>query len=79
MKIDWSSEKRPPLFLIGGSIDLIADASMTRAIYRKQRRAASLTDYREFAGRSHWTLLDTGWEDVADAALDWAERHQQPA
>lgn len=74
MKIDWANPKRPPLLLIGGGKDLIADAAMTRAIHTRQSRAATRTDYLEFAGRSHWTLLEPGWEQVADAALDWAER-----
>lgn len=76
MKIDWANPKRPPLLLIGGGKDLIADAAMTRAIHARQSRAPSRTDYLEFAERSHWTLLEPGWEQVADAALDWAERQQ---
>lgn len=81
LKIDWANPARPPLLLIAGELDLIADARMIRAIYEKQRRAPSTTDYREFAGRSHWTCMDPGWEVVADFALDWAERHarERPA
>ncbi|MFD2136879.1 hypothetical protein ACFSLT_20195 [Novosphingobium resinovorum] len=74
MKIDWTNPKRPPLLLIGGGKDLIADAAMTRAIHARQSRAPSRTDYVEFAERSHWTMLDTGWEQVADAAIEWAEK-----
>jgi pimeloyl-ACP methyl ester carboxylesterase len=70
--IRWDNPARPPLLLIGGSEDLIADASMTRAIYRKQMRAPSRTDIKIFEGRSHWTGIDPGWEAVADYALDWA-------
>ena len=73
--IDWDSKTRPPLLLIGGEKDLIADAAMTRAIFRKQSRAASTTELKIFAGRSHWTCMDAGWEDVADYALDWAVKH----
>lgn len=65
------------MLLIGGGKDLITDATMTRAIFAKQQHAASLTEYREFPDRSHWTLLDAGWEEVADLALNWAERHQR--
>lgn len=79
MKIDWRNPARAPMLLIGGGGDLIADAAMTRAIFAKQKRAPTLTEYREFPGRSHWTLLDIGWEEVADVALDWAERHQREA
>lgn len=75
IKIDWDSKTRPPLLLIGGGLDLIADAAMTEAIFREQKRAASVTDLRIFPNRSHWTCMDPGWEEVADFALDWAERH----
>ncbi|GHC59615.1 alpha/beta hydrolase [Neogemmobacter tilapiae] len=74
IKIDWAGQNRAPLLLIGGGKDLIADAAMTRAIFRKQSRAASLTELRIFEDRSHWTLMDKGWEEVADAALNWAIR-----
>ena len=69
--------ERAPLLLIGGGKDLIADAAMTAAIFRKQSRAPSLTELRIFPDRSHWTCLDPGWEEVADYALDWAERNAQ--
>jgi hypothetical protein len=39
----------------------------------------SLTEIRIFPGRSHRTLLDPGWEEVADHALDWAVRSQRAA
>jgi len=71
-RIRWNNPDRPPLLLIGGELDLIADASMTRAIFRRQKRARSRTDLKIFAGRSHWTCMDAGWEGVADYALDWA-------
>lgn len=75
-RIDWKNPNRAPLLLIGGEIDLIADASMTRAIYNKQKRAPSRTELKIFEGRSHWTCMDPGWEAVADHALDWAVEHQ---
>jgi hypothetical protein len=52
---------------------------MTQAIYEKQKQAPSLTELKIFPGRSHWTLLDPGWEEVADFALDWAVRNARPA
>lgn len=76
--IDWRNPKRPPMLLIGGGKDLIADASMTRAIYEKQRQAPSRTDLKIFEDRSHWTGIDAGWEEVADYALDWAVAHSAP-
>lgn len=79
MKIRWDNPRRAPLLLIAGEIDLIADASMVRHIYQKQRQAPSLTQYKEFSGRSHWTCLDPGWEQVADFALDFAVRNARGA
>ena len=78
-QIRWDNPDRAPLLLIGGDLDLIADASMTRAIYKKQKRAPSRTDLKIFEGRSHWTCMDAGWETVADHALDWAVANARPA
>ena len=78
LKIRWDNPARPPLLLIAGEIDLISDAGMVRKIYQKQRQAPSPTEYREFAGRSHWTCLDPGWEQGADFALEWAAAHATP-
>ena len=75
LSINWTNPARAPLLLIGGEIDLIADASMTRAIYAKQKRAPSPTELRILPGRSHWTCMDEGWEEVADLALGWALEH----
>jgi len=77
--IRWDNPDRAPLLLIGGELDLIADASMTQAIYDKQKQAPSLTELKIFPGRSHFTLLDPGWEEVADYALDWAINNARPA
>ncbi len=77
--ITWKSAVRPPLLLIGGGIDLIAPAAMTRAIFAKQKRAQSLTELKIFEDRSHYLCAEPGWEEVADFALDWAERHQRAA
>lgn len=74
-KIRWDNPARAPLLLIGGELDLIADAAMTRAIYGKQKRAPSVTELKIFEGRSHWTCMDAGWEAVADHALDWCVAH----
>jgi alpha-beta hydrolase superfamily lysophospholipase len=71
-KINWASKVRAPLLLIGGGKDLIADASMTKAIFNKQKRAASKTELRIYEDRSHFTCIEPGWEEVADFALDWA-------
>jgi len=74
-KIRWDNPKRPPLLLIGGEVDLIAQAAMTKAMYEKQKQAPSVTELKIYPGRSHWTCMDPGWEQVADDALAWCEKH----
>ena len=74
-KITWDSKIRPPLLLIAGGKDLIADASMTRAMFEKQKRAASETDFKLYPDRSHFLCIEPGWEEIADFARDWAVRH----
>ena len=43
---------------------------MNKANFKKQRKAPSATDYKEYPGRCHFPGQD-GWEEVADFALDW--------
>jgi pimeloyl-ACP methyl ester carboxylesterase len=76
-KINFGNPRRAPLLLIAGGKDLIADASMTRAIYEKQKASPSKTEFKLYPERSHWTCLDRGWEEVADFALAWAEKNQR--
>ena len=43
---------------------------------RPIRQVKSVTDYKEFPGRSHYSVIGgEGWVEVADYALDWAVEH----
>jgi hypothetical protein len=46
---------------------------------RFQRKSSALTDYKEFPDRSHFTVGQEGWEEVADYALAWAVEHARAA
>jgi pimeloyl-ACP methyl ester carboxylesterase len=74
-KIRWDNPDRAPLLLIGGGIDLIAQAKMTKAMFEKQKQAPSNTELKIYPNRSHWTCTEAGWEEVADFALDWAAKN----
>jgi pimeloyl-ACP methyl ester carboxylesterase len=76
--ITWDSKIRAPFLLIAGGIDKIAEAGMTKAIFNKQKRASSLTEFKLYPTRSHWTCAEPGWEEVADFALGWAVRNARP-
>jgi pimeloyl-ACP methyl ester carboxylesterase len=70
--VNFHNDNRAPLLLIAGGKDHIAPASVTRANYNLYRHSKAITDYKEFPERSHFTLGEPGWEEVADYALTWA-------
>ena len=73
LQLDFKNEDRAPLLLIAGGSDHVVPASIDKATSERfQRKSSALTDYKEFPGRSHFTIGQEGWEEVADYALDWA-------
>lgn len=70
-RIDFRA-RRPPLLLLAGERDHIIPASLNRTNWRAYRRSPSLTEFREFPSRDHYLIGAPGWEQVADAALQWA-------
>jgi pimeloyl-ACP methyl ester carboxylesterase len=73
--VDFHNDDRAPLLLIAGGKDHVAPAAVTEANYRLYRGSKAVTDYKEFPDRSHFTIGEKGWEEVADYALDWATEH----
>jgi dipeptidyl aminopeptidase/acylaminoacyl peptidase len=63
--------------LIAGSEDHTVPASVARANFRKYRRSTATTDFAEFPGRSHLIVAQKGWEEVAEHALNWAQKHAE--
>jgi hypothetical protein len=41
----------------------------------KHYESNTITEVKEFAGRSHLMPAQEGWEEVADYALAWAVEH----
>ena len=70
--VNFHNDHRAPLLLIAGGKDHIAPASLTRANFELYEKSKAMTAYKEFSERSHFTIGERGWEEVADYALDWA-------
>jgi alpha-beta hydrolase superfamily lysophospholipase len=70
--VDFKNDDRAPLLLIAGGEDHVAPASLNESNFKHYKSSASVTEFKEFPGRSHYTLGQAGWEEVADYALDWA-------
>jgi pimeloyl-ACP methyl ester carboxylesterase len=75
--VDFANPQRPPLLLIGGEKDHISPPALTRSVLKLQGRASSVTESKEYAGRTHFMAGMDGWEEIADYALNWALAHQR--
>jgi alpha-beta hydrolase superfamily lysophospholipase len=78
-QVDFHNPDRAPLLLIAGGSDHIVPASVDRQSAKRHGRSPAMTEYREFPGRSHFTIGQPGWEEIADFALDWAAAHARVA
>ncbi|RSN01270.1 alpha/beta hydrolase [Streptomyces sp. WAC 01325] len=74
-KVDFNKPDRAPLLFVAGSADHIVPAKVNKANARLYRKSPAVTEYHEFAGRSHFTVGQDGWEDVADFVISWVADH----
>jgi pimeloyl-ACP methyl ester carboxylesterase len=71
-RVDFA-RPRAPLLMIAGERDHIMPASLNRRNCARYRRSPSITAFKEFPGRAHYSILaGRGWEEVADYVLEWA-------
>jgi pimeloyl-ACP methyl ester carboxylesterase len=74
-KVDFHKDDRAPLLVVGNDQDHTVPASVSKEAAKRQGKSKATVDYKEFAGRPHFTAGAPGWEAVADYALEWATRH----
>ena len=77
--VDFQNDDRAPLLFIAGGADNLIPPAVNESNAKHYRRSKAVTAYKEFPGRSHYTLGQDGWEEVADYALDWALTQTTPA
>jgi hypothetical protein len=58
--------------LISGGRDRVLREAITSDTFDRYRRSTAVTTFKEFPERSHYTIGEPGWEQVADYALRWA-------
>jgi alpha-beta hydrolase superfamily lysophospholipase len=75
MRVNYENADRGPLLITAGGNDRTVTAGMNRANFRKYGKSSAETDFRLYDGRSHFTIAEPGWEQVADDALDWLAAH----
>jgi len=71
--VDYANDDRAPLLFISGSQDHLMPPSVQRS-NAKHYRSNTVTEVKEFEG-PHLLPAREGWEEIADYALEWAERH----
>ena len=73
--VNFKNEERAPLLLIAGGEDHVAPASLNESNFKHYKATRAVTEFKVFPGRSHYTLGQAGWEEVADYALGWSVEH----
>jgi non-heme chloroperoxidase len=74
-KVDELAQ-RGPLLITSGGKDHAVPPSITRAIFKRYRKASTVNDFKEFADRDHALILHAGWQEVANSAHDWLKKQR---
>jgi len=69
--INVRRNNRAPLLMIAASEDRLTPPGLVRANARAYRHSLATTEYKEFPGRTHFIIAQSGWQEVASFALDW--------
>lgn len=73
--IDFAAPHEPLLFIAGGA-DHIIPESLNRSNAKKYKPEAGIVAFKAFEGRSHYTLAQSGWQEVASYVADWVKHPQ---
>ncbi|MEV4629810.1 alpha/beta hydrolase [Micromonospora sp. NPDC049523] len=76
-RVDYARVDRAPLLVITGEKDNVTPPAIGRAVVAKYHSTNSPTivEYKEYPRRTHRLVSQTGWEEIADYALNWAQAH----
>jgi pimeloyl-ACP methyl ester carboxylesterase len=70
--VDFHSP-HPPLLLIAGGADHIIPAGLNETNFKHYRPETGVVEFKEYPGRDHLTILEAGWEQLADDSLSWLD------
>ena len=74
-KVDHKAADRGPMKFISGGNDNTVPWAVTNGAYKKQKGNQAKTEIQEIHSRGHSLVIDSGWKDVADIALDFINAH----
>lgn len=70
-KIDVTNPERGPLLVVSGGKDTIVPHAIAHAAFKLQSKNPARTEFVEIDGVGHSLVIDSRWEEVADAALEF--------
>ncbi|MCX8561219.1 alpha/beta hydrolase [Mycolicibacterium mucogenicum] len=73
-KVDTKNPDRGPLLIISGEKDNTVPPAIANASYKQYKKNPNVTEIVEIPGRGHSLVIDGGWKEVADTALDFVRR-----
>jgi non-heme chloroperoxidase len=74
-KVDSKNPARGPLKIIAGEHDNTAPWAIANASYKLQKRNTAVTEIELIKNRGHSLTIDSGWEAVAQTALDFVVKY----
>jgi non-heme chloroperoxidase len=77
-KVDSEAAGRGPLLIVSGEKDNTVPWAIANASFKKQERNEGVTEIVEMPNRGHALTIDSGWREVADKALAFAQRFVAP-
>ena len=66
-----------PLLFIGGSEDQIIPPALNEKNANAYTHELSITDFKEFAQRSHFICGEPGWHEVAEYTAEWLQNQHE--
>lgn len=73
-KVDTRNPDRGPLLIISGEKDNTVPPAIANASYKQYKKNPNVTEIVELPGRGHSLVIDGGWKEVADTALNFVRR-----
>jgi pimeloyl-ACP methyl ester carboxylesterase len=78
-KADTKNPERGPLLIIDGEKDHTVPWAIANASYKRQSRNPGVTEITKMPNRGHALTIDSGWREVAEAALEFVRRFVPPS
>lgn len=74
-KVTTDNNDRGPLLLIAGAEDHTVPQAVVENEYKIQKKNSGDTELAIIPNRGHSLIIDSGWREVADTALEFVQRY----